>query len=127
MRNAGTNAWHRWWCVCLHLALLADVAVRAAEYEVESRIGPPGNPVQSARVLDHNAPEAVNAEVNDPAIRKALAQAAGLKDFRKIQDIQLTVTSDRWRESSNLNRFLSFGSYYKLRYPTVEARSLFST
>src|SRR5688572_8234583 len=127
MRYAERNARHRCWRLCLYLALLAHSAVRAADYELEARIGAPGSPMQSAFILDHNSPEAVTTEMNDPAIRKALAQAAGFKELSKIQNVQLTVSADRWRVSSNFNRLMSFGSYYKLKYPSKEARSLFPT
>src|SRR6185369_17814023 len=102
MRHFESSGWLRW-CLFLCLAVMAHVALSATDYELESRIGATGSPMQSALVLSHNSPEAVTAEVNDPAIRRALAQAAGVKDFQKILDIQLSVTSPRWPESSNLN------------------------
>ncbi len=97
----------------------------AGDYRLEEYIGAPGNPVQDALGMAHNAPEAVSVEINDRAIRRLLASAAGVANLQKTEGVQLVVVGDGWPRppaSPPVDRL----SHYTLRYPSVEARELFS-
>ena len=105
--------------------MLAPMLLLAGDYRLEEYVGAPGDPVQDALGLPHNAPESVSAEINDPAVRKLLAKAAGVSDPRKTEGVQLVVIGDR--ESSSVGSRPIYGlSHYTLRYPTVESRERFS-
>ena len=66
----------------------------AGDYRLEEYVGAPGDPCQAVLGVTHNAPEAVTAEINDPAIRKLLARAAGLTNLQNTEGVQLTVSGD---------------------------------
>jgi hypothetical protein len=95
----------------------------AADFELEDSIYSPGNPVQSALAVRHNGPEAVTTEVNDPAIRKAFAEVAGIKDFWMTNAVTLSVSGDNWKAAIDSEHALSF-SHYTLKYPSREAKSM---
>src|SRR5262245_1024652 len=97
----------------------------AGDYRLEEYVGAPGDPVQPALGLAHNAPEAVSKEINDRAIRELLARAARVTNLEKTEGVKLVVAGDgtsRPAESPPVYRL----SHYTLCYPTVEARELFS-
>ena len=106
------------------MGLLTVILLSAGDYLLEESVYPPGDPVQEALALPHNGPETVTAEVNDPAIRKLLAKAAGVGSLEKTERVQLSVTADGWSRSAQTSP-MDF-SHYTLKYPTLEARELFS-
>ena len=81
--------------------------------------------MQPALAVRHNGPEAVTAELNDPVIRKALADRAGFKDIERLNDTRLTVTANDLSDSLVFDRPVWLRQSYKLKYPSLEARKLF--
>jgi hypothetical protein len=114
----------RWWA-CVWIGLFAPIMVWASDYRLEETVYPPGDPLQGALGLPHNGPAVVTAEINDQVIRQLLARAAGVKNLEKTQGIRLTVSADEWSATNQLAPIYAL-SHYTLRYPTVEARELFS-
>jgi hypothetical protein len=116
---------HKTWRIWAGITALAPMLLLAGGYRLDEYVGAPGDPVQDTLGLPHNVPEAVSAEINDPAIRKLLAKAAGVSDLRKTEGVQLVVIGDGEFgpvESPPIYRL----SHYTLRYPTVESRERFS-
>jgi len=116
---------HKTWRTWAGLGVLAPMFLRAGDYRLEEYVGAPGDPVQEPLGLPHNAPEVVSVEINGRAIRELLARAAGVTNLPKTADIQLNVVGDGSSppaESPPIYRL----SHYTLRYPSVEARELFS-
>jgi hypothetical protein len=97
----------------------------AGDYRLEEHVGAPGDPVQDALAMPHNAPEAVSVEINDRAIRELLARAAGVTNLQKTEGVQLIVIGDERSRPAESPPIYGL-SHYTLRYPTVEARELFS-
>lgn len=97
----------------------------AGDYRLEEYVGAPGDPCQATLGMPHNAPEAVTAEINDPAIRKLLARAAGVTSLKNTEGVQLTVSGDGRSHPAESPPVYSL-SHYTLNYPTLEARELFA-
>ncbi len=97
----------------------------AGDYRLEEFVGAPGAPCQAALGMPHNAPQAVTAEINDPAIRKLLGRAAGVAKLQNTEGVQLTVSGDGGPHPAESSPVYSL-SHYTLNYPTLEARELFA-
>jgi hypothetical protein len=107
------------------IGALAPMFLWAGDYRLEEYVGAPGDPVQYALGMPHNAPEAVSVEINERAIRELLARAAGVTKLQKTEEVQLVVIGDDMSRPAGSPPIYGL-SHYTLRYPTVEARGLFS-
>src|SRR6266850_8169535 len=80
---------HETWLTWVGIGALAPLLLWGGDYRLEEYVGAPGDPVQDALGMPHNAPEAVSAEINDRAILELVAKAAGVSVLRKTEDVQL--------------------------------------
>ncbi|HYG34809.1 MAG TPA: hypothetical protein VEC99_08500 [Clostridia bacterium] len=113
-----------WW-TWVGIGALAPLLLWAGDYRLEEYVGTPGDPVQNALGMPHNAPEVVSAEINDRSIRELLARAAGVTNLEKTEGVKLVVTGDGTSRPAESRPIYDL-SHYTLCYPTVEARELFS-
>jgi hypothetical protein len=110
-----------WWTL-LWVGLLAPRVLWASDYELAKNVYPAGDALR----LSHNSPEAVTSEINDRSIRELLAKAAGVTNLLPTEAFQLVVTADERPLSVDASPLYGLGHYYTIKYPSLEARELFS-